>query len=148
MFISPQCLNISYSSHSNPTFSSRTPLNPILYYFIAPSSTTYLQEAPQTDSLNFNTLYISRVIHEALKLLESGHKTASAVRKQHPLSWGEESHQHELQSCTSPSTEFKAPALQPHRRLAAPSPLAPLPPSPPSWAYTMSGIRAGTELGT
>ena len=103
--MSPQCLNISYSSHSNPTFSSRTPLNPILYYFIAPSSTTYLQEAPQTDSLNFNTLYISRVIHEALKLLESGHKTASAVRKQHPLSWGEESHQHELQSCTSPGVQ-------------------------------------------
>ena len=44
--------------------------------------------------------------------------------------------------------EFKAPALQPHCRLAAPSPLALLPPSPPSWAYTMSGIRAGTELGT
>lgn len=65
-----------------------------------------------------------------------------------PLPGGRRAASTSCKSCASPSPGVQSAGSPAPPQAGCPeSSLAPIPPSPPSRPYTMSGIRAGTELG-
>ena len=76
------------------------------------------------------------------------HDPPVPARSPTPLPGGRRAASESCESCASPSPGVQSAGTPAPPQAGGPEPsLAPLPPSPPSRPYTMSGIRADTELG-